>query len=475
MEEVTVLTGERIRNDLAKFPPLAAEEFTVSWQTMSAWLNDPQIVRWAEIGLGIANQTVRSWESAAQFYTVSPNIVGLMPFSYFEKWAQAGASLCEDSPTLASAYFIAGPATLKTLRARHIEEWANMGRRLYKGTWKSGTLASKFFEASPRLVQNLKIEDLERFVAFLEYVSHRSYDVAVDALGISQKIFPLMGENSETFISFAYSLAENNWRQVKALFEATARALPRIAASERVRFITLSDSLRESGHVNVPGAMIDISQALDELDTDHHERLLELAEGMIRFSPEAMPEFIKISPRVLKRVTMNQLEKWYDEGVTVLKRNSDGGMAFFRLESSRAQESLEALSASVEFDRVQGLMEMYCRALAGAEVEIAASAELAEKRIGWISPDSASTEGGTVYVPGVIDRYPTKDENFALLKVISTHQVARLEFGSFHFIFEKPATRFRDLRAELESRIHGGSSAEDEGAGAPVTCLRSGC
>ena len=74
-------------------------------------------------------------------------------------------------------------------------------------------------------------------------------------------------------------------------------------------------------------------------------------------------------------------------------------------------------------------MEMYCRGLAGAEIKLAATAELVEKNIGWVSNESPTTEGSTVFVPTIVDRYQSKEENFNWFKVVSTHQVAHLEFG----------------------------------------------
>ena len=155
---------------------------------------------WANMGVRLAEQTVRSWESAAQYYKSSAKIVSLMPFSRFEEWSECGLRLCQDSPTLAACYFNASHGTLQKLRARHVEAWAMMGRRLYKGTWKSGTLACKFFDSSPKLVQSLEIEDLDRFVAFLEYVSRRSYDVATDCIVLGERIFPALGEHNQAYI-----------------------------------------------------------------------------------------------------------------------------------------------------------------------------------------------------------------------------------------------------------------------------------
>ena len=111
---------------------------------------------------------------------------------------------------------------------------------------------------------------------------------------------------------------------------------------------------------------------------------------------------------------------------------------------------LEALSSGVEFERIKPIMEMYCRGLAGEEVKLASSPELVDRNIGWVSAKSPTTEGSTVFVPDVVDRYHSKDENFSWFKVVSTHQVARLEFGSFFFEFDRPSALFEDRRAEVE-------------------------
>ena len=78
-------------------------------------------------------------------------------------------------------------------------------------------------------------------------------------------------------------------------------------------------------------------------------------------------------------------------------------------------------------------------------------------------PDSPTTEGSTVYVPAIADRYETKEENFALFKVVSTHQVARLEFGSFWFEFDTPSTVFKDLRFRLEREVLEAAQSNGDG------------
>ena len=443
-------TLTQLRSQLRRFPASVSEEFEKAHKTTSKSLQRSQTIAWAEAGVEIAEQTVRSWEAAAQYFKVSPEILGYMSFSQFMGWTECGSSLCKDSPSLATSYFDASPAAISKLKLRDIEGWADLGRSLYKGTWKSSTLACKFYSTSPALLESLSYTELKSFVNFLGALSHRSYDLSAECLTLGHRLFPLIGEDKEAFISLASTLVESGWRDVKSFFEAGSKALPKIEASQRLRFMGIVERLVKSGGTNISSVMLDISESLSRLDPESHAHLIGLAESLLEVYPPAVPEFIKMCPRALERVTMAQLDGWYEEGVRLLNVNQDGGFAYFKIESAHSEEVLEALSSGVEYERIKGVMEMYCRGLAGAQVKLATSGELAEKKIGWVSNESPSTEGSTVFVPALVDRYTSKEENFLWFKVVSTHQVAHLEFGSFRFEFEEQSTLFENLRANLE-------------------------
>ncbi|MCI0770615.1 MAG: VWA domain-containing protein [Chloroflexi bacterium] len=446
---------DEIKTELARFPSSVLEEFEKASTQMPASLTEPQLADWAGAGLELARKTVRSWEASAQYFKVSPTVLGYMPLNYFFKWTDCGQALCAESPTLATAYFEASPGTMSKLRSRHIESWSGLGRSLYKGTWKSSTLACKFFQSSPALLEHLSFPEMERFVSFLGSLSHRSYDLSSECLTLGQEIFPLIGEDRAAFISLASTLVESGWREVKSFFEAGSRALPRIEAAQRLRFLKLAENLVKSGGTNIPGVMLEISNALSQIEPHEHAHILGLGESLMVHSPAAVPEFIKACPKALEKVTMSQLEKWFSEGVGILEQNPDGGLAFFKIESARSEEVLEALSSGVEFGRIKDVMEMYCRALAGADLKLAEAGELVDKNIGWVSNEAPSTEGSTVFVPSLVDKYSSKEDNFAWFKVVSTHQVAHLEFGSFLFDFETPSVLFTDRRQELErQKVH---------------------
>lgn len=456
-------TLDDIRAELGKYPGSVVDEFDRAREQMPPNLTDAQMREWANAGLEIAQETVRSWEAAAEFYKVSSKVLGFMPLNYFFKWTECGKALCVESPTLAAAYFEASPGTMSKLRSRHIESWSNLGRSLYKGTWKSSTLACKFFQSSPALLEDLSFPEMERFANFLDALSHRSYDLASDCLTLGQQLFPMIGEDRAAFINMASALVDSGWREIKAFFESGARAIPRIEGTQRLRFLKLSEQLVHNGGMNIPSVMLETSNALAQIDTHDHEQILGMAEALMPRSGPAVPEFIKACPQALDKLTMNQLEKWYAEGVNILQQNSDGGLAYFKIESARSEEMLETLSSGVEFVRIKDIMEMYCRGLAGAEIKLSESGELADKNIGWVSSEAPTTEGTTVFLPTLVDRYLTKLQNFNWFKVVSTHQVARLEFGSFRFAFDRPSAMFDDLRNDLANKRAVATSGRENG------------
>ncbi len=60
-----------------------------------------------------------------------------------------------------------------------------------------------------------------------------------------------------------------------------------------------------------------------------------------------------------------------------------------------------------------------------------------------------ATEGTTIYLPAVVNHFATEEDNFAWYKVIASHQAGHVEFGSFEFVFDRPCTKFEDIRPRL--------------------------
>jgi len=153
-------------------------------------------------------------------------------------------------------------------------------------------------------------------------------------------------------------------------------------------------------------------------------------------------DFIAAVPTVLQRIRIDELEPWHNAGLKILQASHDGGEAYFRLQSTRGEDILENLSARIELSKVGEILRLYCKALTGTNVSIQTTESLAEKGIGWVNEHRASTDGSTIFLPELMERFHEKAENFVAIKVFATHQAAHIEFGSFDFEFARSGAVF---------------------------------
>ena len=442
-----------IEKELAKLPQAVHDAYREALPSVESAFGEEELVLWAKEGLTIATQTVRSWESAVEYYRVGPQIARFLSFPAFMQWARCGTYLAQDSPTLAAAFLRASASIVPNLRPQYIPRWAGLGRSLYKGTWKSSTLAAKFFEVSPDLVRSLPFWDVEVFASLIEALSYKSYDVAAECLVLGRDVLPGMGREREPLLSMCRAIIDGNWREVKTCLEVVPKALQQVDDAQTGRFLKLGERLAKVGLRDTARFLTDGTQALGRVPQESQGYILDLCDALLALSPEAVPPFLKSLNDVLNRITVSQLSVWFQLGASLLKDNPESGIAFFKVESNTSESLLETLSSSLELDRVKGIIRLYCRALSGSPVEVFNTKELVRKNIGWVDEDSASTDGTKVFLPPVVDHYANKQDNFSWFKVVSTHQVAHLEFGSFRFRFDVPATQFADRRFQLELEV----------------------
>ena len=442
-----------LEGELQRFPASVVEEFRRASEQVRQGLREAERVNWARQGLEIGRQTVRSWEAATEYFRVSPEVMEHQSAVQLLDWGRCGSDLCKESPSLAVAFFRASPNAVRYLRPRYIQGWAKMGRTLYRGTWKSSALAAKFFEVSGLLLEHMNFNDLERFAELLDLLSQKSSDLATECLLLGQQVLPNMGNERPAFLKLTQSVAGTSWRETKVCFESVPKVMANVDDGQRARFLGLGAQMARGGMSNIGLFLGEGAGSLGSVAESSQGLLLELAEQLLPISHEAVGAFLRSGPGLLKRISENQLAAWFEAGVGILNGNLDGGLAYFKVESNTSEYVLETLSSAVELERVKEVLRMYCQALAGATVDIAPTKDLLDKKIGWVSEDHAATEGTTVYLPPVADRYESKGENFSAFKVVSTHQVAHIEFGSFYFSFETPAKMFEDTRPEREQEV----------------------
>ncbi|OGO53277.1 MAG: hypothetical protein A2148_09125 [Chloroflexi bacterium RBG_16_68_14] len=414
------------------------EEFRLALSELRPHLSEHDLRSWTEEGLLLAGHSLRSWEAAAEYFRVSPQVVRTLSPPAFRRWVHAGRDLAEHSSVVAAAYFRAGPAVVAYLDEQRMTEWAMLGRHLYRGHWKSISLASMFFAAGPKLLRLLTMEELARLTALVEAVAERSYELASDCLDAAPHLFgTLAREDRTSFLALGTAVADASWADVRQLFQRGATLLEPVAEGERARLLALSSQV--AGHLGRQAFSLfaEAAEGLAHVAPEAHGDLLSLAEELAVGSPAAAMEFLKSAPSVLRRVRLEDLHRWHAAGHRILRGSRAGGEAYFRLESGKGEEVLQALSSRLELSQVGGVLRLYCKALTGTNVSIQPVSALAEKGIGWVSEQRPSTEGTTVYLPEYADEHVEKVQNFAVYKVYATHQAAHLEFGSFWFRFAR--------------------------------------
>lgn len=458
-------TEKRLANQNAA----ALDEFRRALVELRPGLPEHDLRSWIEEGAALAEHSLRSWEAAAEYFKVSPQVLRSLSPGAFRRWVHAGRDLAEQSSVVAIAYFRSSPRAVPYLDEHRLGEWAMLGSHLYRGHWKSISLASLYFAAGPGLLPLLTMEQLARLTALIEAVAERSYELATDCLDVSSHLFGTLDRDDRTaFLNLAAAVADASWADVRLLFQRGASLIEPVERRERGRLLALG--ARVSGQLGRQAYSLfaEASEALSQAPREAHGDLLSLAEELAVGSPQAAMEFLKSAPLVLRRVRLGDLHRWHAAGHRILESSRPGGEAFFRLESGKGEQVLQALSSRVDLAQVGGVLRLYCKALAGIDIAIHAATELAEKGIGWVSEERPSTEGTSVYLPEAVDEHVEKDQNFAVYKVYATHQTAHLEFGSFWFRFDRDGNLFERRRHAIEGARRS-PAAGANGSRAPLT------
>ncbi|HEY8173471.1 MAG TPA: hypothetical protein VIH21_10340, partial [Dehalococcoidia bacterium] len=457
---------DEIERKLEAHSPSLAAEYRQAVEELRPVLSEADFRLWAEEGVELATHSLRSWEAAVDYFRVSGDVLRALPSAGFRRWAHAGRDLAEYSSVVSGSFLRASPESVKFLDEHQITEWASLGQRLYKGHWKSISLASVYFSASPGLLSSLTLGEMARLVGLIESVAERSYELASACLDAGPNLFRSLSKADRApFLTLATAVGEASWADVRICFERAPNLLDPIETSARSEFLALSAAVARRSGRHAYSLFSESAMALASVSKDSHHDLLAMAEELAAASPVAAMEFLKSSPEVLKRIRISELAGWHAAGNRILKQSVEGGEAYFRLESGKGEEVLAQLSSRVELTRVGEVLRLYCKALTGTNVSIHPVSNLAEKGIGWVSENRPSTEGTTVYLPEFVEEFVERDQNFSVYKVFATHQAAHLEFGSFFFRFGANGGIVSAARAERETQrlASGAQQARERG------------
>ena len=435
-------------NIFEKYPENLNIEFDNSFKVLKDNFSDEQRNEWKDLIKSITDSGVRSWEITTALLKKSVDLSEILKGAELIQWAKMISNLVNLSPVLASSYIQNSDKFLSITKGRHIDSMSVMAENIYDGSWKSGNFASKVFDHSPKFLKVLTFAEFEKIIYFLNEITTQSYDMAVECLDYSYN-FLTKFHSKHTGIEFLSNLKSKSSRDLKNILETSPKFLIKFDENQRVTLMELILSIIDAGGYSSSTIMDDVATPFTLIHRNSYDEILELCKELGQVQPQVIIGFLTKVPEILNKIDINQMKEWFDEGIKLLNLNRDAGVAYFKLESLTSETSLSRISSSVEYDSVKDLLQLYCSALAGVDLEILPSSELVDKNIGWSSTMNPTTEGKSIYVPEIINRYDNKITNYKWFKVISSHQVGRLEFGSFKFHFDSESIYFNNMREDL--------------------------
>lgn len=175
------------------------------------------------------------------------------------------------------------------------------------------------------------------------------------------------------------------------------------------RLVTLGDK-------TTPLQVYKIASSISAASRAAAVRLLEKSPDLIHLA--GMEGFVRIAAHVEK----------------VASDDEEKALSFLRADSIEFTDFMENIPKGLELKAVRPVLSSYLKALLGRRVEIAEA-------------EKVSTDGIRIYLPRRVKEFREDENNFTFYKVITTHQEAHLEYGSFEFDMDL----IRDAISDLQS------------------------
>ncbi|HUR96977.1 MAG TPA: VWA domain-containing protein, partial [Pyrinomonadaceae bacterium] len=181
------------------------------------------------------------------------------------------------------------------------------------------------------------------------------------------------------------------------------------------------------------------------------QRVLELTGTIAETDAESALAAFRSSAFALRRVSLEQFEKWIDAGLQATANDSPKSRrSYFALETRQSNAILQNTRAGLHLEDIQTVLRIYIEGLTGKTVEIAPLTNVPqESRIG---------DGKTIHLPTAVAEFDDDEKDFRLYKVLAAHGAGQIEFGTF----EKDSTELKAAFVSLVSLYE--STAEQRDA-----------
>ncbi len=360
------------------------------------------VVSWLDVAVTFAGL---SGAITLKYLKESPRLLGVMESvalcqAVLETTLELADNDSEFAANCAFEFFRKAPELLLADSQTDLAQWAEIGREL---TDWNDVLGIEFIRECPRVAEVLALENVRPWVAFgMKLMTHNSLGKP-DYVGILEffRTSPgLIGEIPDTdlhpqMISVGSTLADQS-PETALTFLAEAPGLLVLLPSQERRM-----------------KVIQYGGLLAERDA-----------GVTMEYFRRAPEVIRLCEGTEGRE--EAFETWFRGGMEVLDYSPEGARAYFALETSKALGAIEQATNHVPLRQVARSLKLLGHMICGQPVQVESLADSTRRpRL------EMKAEGPTVYLPSVMNRFSSKDQNRRDYTVTLAHEAGHVEFGTY--------------------------------------------
>src|SRR3989449_4558110 len=373
------------------------------------------VATWIDLAISLNEQ---SGAASIKFCKESPVMLRAMETAVAGPALAMALELAEQDANVALEGFrqasgVAAVAGLETLPL-----WAQIGADLAKVDY---VLGIEYFRRGPEILKVLAQEDLKA------WASVRLKLVTPNTLGKPDYLAALA-----FFRTSPALLGDLATPAVRRLVLALGGVLADHSPGQAIEFLG-----------EAPGWLRRI------LDPQWQERVLQYGTLIAERDAAAALAYLRRAPEVIDLAhpdapaLADRFDKWYRGGMEVLAYNPDAARAYFAVETRKALDAIEEAASGVALRSVGRVLKLFAEGLSGHPVTIRPLEE-GEAPI----RSKASADGSTIFLPARMRRYPTKEDNLRVYKVLTAHEAGHLEYGTY----DLQLSRLADLAAQAGLR-----------------------
>ncbi|MCP9469861.1 MAG: VWA domain-containing protein [Nitrospira sp.] len=373
------------------------------------------IVPWLDMGVVLAQS---SGAAALRYFKESPMILGLLKRTETRREALAAGIEAADRDVMAAWEFLhVAPDLERTIPFGDARRWLDVGLELAAVDSVAGI---EYIRQMARVAAVLRIEDVRT------WLSVGTHLVAPNTLGKPDYL----------------AMIEFMRTSPTVLGEIEQPAV-------RSQSLRVASSLAERSPESAVAWLAESPQILRALPSE--ERRLELLQYAVLLAErdaEAALLYLRRGPDIMALIgegpqARSRFETWLKAGMDVLTYSREGGRVYFGMESRNALASLERAMAGVPLRRVARSIKLFVRGLCGTDVTITA---LPESASAAAARATVSPDGRTLFLPAILRRYATAEENERWAMVMAAHEAGHLQFGTYRLRLAALADVIEEVR-----------------------------